>query len=195
MKRIMVLFVLIVCFVLPGAAVAEDFSAMSNDDIATLILNGRNELARRAALAENNRTIYDQDGIIVQLTGEPLFEPREQNGDYLEQRFTIINDTENRCYVASADLYVNGWKVVAYSDGGFLEPYARSRDNVFKFGGLKNLADVASLDQIEIAKLQLRVSTYKPDGKFVNKDMIADLYVDVPLVYSSGEGFLVISGD
>ena len=166
-----------------------DFSSMKTDEIINVINSGYSELRLRAESSTENKTIYNLDGITIQLTGNHLFEEREQNGDYLEMSIIIINDNDVRYYIGSSKMYINGWEIVAYQDGGYVDAHSKSRLYCFKFGGLNQYAGVSSLNEIEYATLKIRVTRdpYPNDG--TREERIVDA---ITLVYSEESGFIVV---
>ena len=66
-KLICLLVALVLC--LPVYAAAEDFSAMSTEELQTLIDQARAELLNRELATAEKTVIVEADGITVTLTG------------------------------------------------------------------------------------------------------------------------------
>ena len=193
MKRITVLLLLSVMMMFAtGNVFAEeaiDFSSMKTEEIFAVINSGYTELLLRAESNLANKVIYDEGGITILLTGDVIFEEREQNDDYLEIGLIIINDTDSNYCIESHSMYINGWQIGNHLDGGTVAAHTKSKNNQFKFYGLADLAGSASLSDIEFATITINLT--KLDSDFRRLEGQVTILGPVMLVYTE-EGFLVV---
>ena len=104
MKKALALLLCII--VMCGVAIAEDYSALSTEDLQTQINLMRNELVKRELVAGEKVLIFDKNGVQIYLTGEY----EEKSSGKLRLKTIIINDSKEEVAI-NPELSVNGWDV------------------------------------------------------------------------------------
>ncbi len=106
MKKIFALLLVVCTMLMSGMAFAEeiDLSAMTEEELWTLIANARMELGKyNPAIAEGD-VFYEDENIKITLNSEPYIEYETLTFDVIVENFTDMN------IIASIDYCkINGW--------------------------------------------------------------------------------------
>lgn len=153
-KLLSVCLILLMLIAIPCEAFAEtpDLSALSNDELRTLIDRARNELASRELRAGGNTLLFDQAGVQVHLTGNNSVV--DFGGyQYFQLEVVVVNNTATDISIVENGVSMNGMKVSFFGVGGV--PAGKRAKDSFKF--LLSDAGLSGMDGIEDIELSLTV--------------------------------------
>ena len=154
MKKILVL-VLAALLALCGVATAEaDYSAVSDDELHTVIDAARNELARRELTASADTVLFDQDGVQCYLTGNYEVKEWGEGKHVMQLEAVVINDTDVTVNVSIEACYVNGWEVY----GGLIQKTDPGKKQKDTFEIRLFDADIHSYEEIEDIEFTFKVA-------------------------------------
>lgn len=157
-KLICLLVALVLC--LPVYAAAEDFSAMSTEELQTLIDQARAELLNRELATAEKTVIVEADGITVTLTGEVDLETNYDDTKTLKLNVTVTNTSDKDMAVSLDSIYINGWEGWGFSS--FELAAGKKTKDTIEIYEVDVDAELTALDQLET--IEFHFYTYDPNS-------------------------------
>lgn len=149
---------IIIMLMLFSISYAEDYSAMTVDELHNIQDSVRNELLKRDLVASEKTLLFENEGVTIYLTGEHS----DFLGD-LRLNTITINDTDKEFSIVP-ELSVNGWDVSCVWD---LEanPKKKSKGHIdIKIGG----ADISTYEELE--EIVFRFSYWFENGNHTHAE-------------------------
>ena len=155
MRRILISLLCVMMLAITPAF-AEDYSAMSVDDLHKIQSDVRAELLKRDLVLDGKTLLFESNGVTVYLTGDYEI---SWTGDF-QLNVIVINESDKKISVTPDGLQgsINGWDVSCTS---LTEVAAGKKLKGYFTFDLED-ADVTSPDQIE--EIELRVYLYDKDN-------------------------------
>ena len=161
MKKLFSLFLaLLLLIAIPCEAfAAQDYSAMTDEELNAELNLIRAEMTRRLSLSEAKEILIDNvDGLTVTLKGE-LTLSQSSNGKTLELTVIVVNSSDKAIGLSIDDCYINGWKESTLFSKS-LDAGTKLKDTI-SFYHVDEDADLEDLEDLE--DLIMHFHTFDPD--------------------------------
>ncbi|MDD6966250.1 MAG: hypothetical protein PUK18_01920 [Firmicutes bacterium] len=170
-KLICLLVAVVLC--LPIYAAAEDFSAMSTEELQTLIDQARAELLNRELAMAEKTVIVEADGITVTLTGEVDLEAAYDDTMTLKLNVIVTNTSDKDMAACLDSVYVNGWEGWGFSS--FELAAGKKAKDTIEVYEVDVDAELTALEELET--IEFHFYTYDPNSyETVTDDIVTTVH-------------------
>ena len=168
MKKLTALF-LSLLLLLPTIVFAENYVAMTTDELFSILDAIRVELTTRELDSSKEKCLIDAEGIKWYITGDPIFKKYSDGNCKLILNVIITNNTDADIIYDLEDTYINGWSISCSCISTLPAGKKEKIEIVFyRVHEQCELSDITQLDDIEF---HITVCSTAPDG-FVIKDVV-----------------------
>lgn len=145
MKKIFALLLVVCTMFMSGIAFAEeiDLSAMTEEELWTLIANARMELGKYNPAIAEGEVFFEDENIRITINSEPYIEHENLRIDVI-----IENFSDKNINISFDNCKINGWDVSGSSLSVTADGKAKDSLNFYDVVELAELSDAAELQDI-----------------------------------------------
>lgn len=145
MKKILALVLAVMLLMGTGMACAEgiDLSGKTAQELLELIDAARIELALQLPPVSDGVTLYEDDNIVITLSGDPFIEYGS-----LILPAVVVNKTDRNLIISFDNASCNGWDVLASTASVSASKKAKEQIEIYSVEEDADLTDVADLEDI-----------------------------------------------